>query len=308
MNVSVVVPVYNSEDSLELLVERMQPVLEKHTASFELILVDDGSRDDSWRTAGELRRRHDWIRAIKLLRNYGQHSALLCGIRAARHEVIVTIDDDLQHPPEEIPALLAGIEEGFDVVYGVPKAEPHGLWRGFASQTTKLALKTAMGVEVAKNVSAFRAFRTRIRDAFADYHSALVSIDVLLTWGASRFDARRVRHDPRRHGSSNYTFRMLVTHAFNMITGFTTAPLQLASILGLLSASFGGVLLLYVLIRFVLQGVAVPGFAFLASAIALFAGVQLFALGMIGEYLARIHMRTLNKPPYSIDEDLPSAH
>jgi undecaprenyl-phosphate 4-deoxy-4-formamido-L-arabinose transferase len=125
------------------------------------------------------------------MRNYGQHNALLCGIRAAKYDLVVTMDDDLQHPPEEIPRLLARLEEGFDVVYGAPKAEQNGLMRALASGITRLALRATVGSEVAKHVSTFRIFRTRLREAFAGYQTLFVSIDVLLTWVTTRFGAIR---------------------------------------------------------------------------------------------------------------------
>jgi len=229
---SVVVPVYNSEASLAELVARLRPVLEKHASPYELILVNDGSRDGSWPVIEELAGRHDWIRGINLMRNFGQHNALLCGIRAARHDIIVTMDDDLQNPPEEIPNLLEKLAQGFDAVYGTPETRQHGFFRNFASWITKLALQSSMGAETARHASAFRVFRTSLRDAFASYRSPFVSIDVLLTWGTGRFGAVRVDHRPRMTGTSNYTFRRLAVHALNMMTGFSTLPLQIASLTG----------------------------------------------------------------------------
>jgi glycosyltransferase involved in cell wall biosynthesis len=136
------------------------------------------------------------------------------------------LDDDLQNPPEEIPRLLAKLNEGNDVVYGTPQQEQHGLWRDLASRITKIALQKSMGVDTARNVSAFRVFRTQVREAFFDYRSSFVSIDVLLTWGTTRFAAVKVQHAERTVGQSNYTFGKLVTHALNMMTGFSTWPLQ----------------------------------------------------------------------------------
>jgi undecaprenyl-phosphate 4-deoxy-4-formamido-L-arabinose transferase len=234
------------------------------------------------------------------MRNYGQHSAVLCGLRAARHEVVVTMDDDLQHPPEEVPRLLAKLDEGHDVVYGTPQVEQHGFLRDMASRVTKFALQSAMGAETARKVSAFRVFRTFLRDASSSYRSQHVSIDVLLTWATTRFAALPVRHDPRTVGVSNYTFRKLLTHAINMLTGFSTFPLQLASLSGFVFTLFGIATLAYVLINYMVHGGAVPGFAFLASAIAIFSGAQLFALGIIGEYLARMHFRMMERPPYAV--------
>jgi len=294
--------VYNSEGSLPELIRRLENTLGAASSRFEVILVNDGSRDRSWDVISQIAQDNDWVRGIDLMRNFGQHNALLCGIRMAKNDIIVTIDDDLQQPPEEIPKLLDKLAEGYDVVYGTPQKEQHGLWRDLASQLTKLALQSAMGAQIARKVSAFRVFRTRLRDAFANYQSPFVSIDVLLTWGTTRFASIQVRHELREVGGSNYTFRKLVTHALNMMTGFSVWPLQLASVIGFLFAFFGMIILAYVLVRYLIEGGSIPGFPFLASIIAIFSGAQLFALGIIGEYLARMHFRTINKPPYIIND------
>ena len=306
-SISVIVPVYNGAGTLHQLSSRLASVMDSMAGAYELILVDDGSRDQSWRVIQELSAKDARIRGINLMRNYGQHNALLCGIRIARHELIVTMDDDLQNPPEEIPKLLQKIEEGADVVYGRPASEQHTLWRDLASQITKLALQDAMGVETARQVSAYRAFYTRLRDAFAVFQGSFVSIDTLLTWGASRFDSVVVKHDPRRIGTSNYTFTKLLAHAINMMTGFTVIPLQVATLMGFGLTLFGISVLAFVLVRYVLQGTTVPGFPFLASIIAIFSGAQLFALGVIGEYLARMHFRLMDRPPYAIRASTPQA-
>ncbi len=300
--VSVVVPVYNSQDSLTGLVDQLQQVMPACSDRFEVILVDDGSRDQSWPAIARLAARYPFVTGIRLMRNYGQHNALLCGIRAARFPVIVTIDDDGQNPPEEIPKLLRKLAEGCDVVYGTPDVEQHGLLRNLASQLTKLALFSAMGAETARSVSAFRAFRTSLRDAFAHFGGPHACIDVLLTWGTARFSAVVVRHDPRRQGQSNYTFRSLLRHALNMMTGFSTAPLRIASLIGFAFTAFGGGLLAFTLARYLISGSTVPGFAFLASTITILSGAQLFALGIIGEYLARMYSRMMDRPSYAILE------
>ncbi|HEY3418266.1 MAG TPA: glycosyltransferase family 2 protein, partial [Armatimonadota bacterium] len=188
-SLSIVVPVYNSEESLARLIERLMPVLRSCCLKAEVILINDGSRDGSWDCIRHLAAAEPGIRAINLMRNYGQHNAVLCGIRAARYEWIVTIDDDLQHPPEEIPKLLESLRQGYDVVYGTPEHEVHGIWRDAASRVTKLALQSAMGASTARHVSAFRAFRTGLRKGFADFGGPFVSIDVLLTWATTRFTA-----------------------------------------------------------------------------------------------------------------------
>ena len=300
-------PAYNSELSLPLLVRRLEPVLDAAATEYELIIVDDGSRDGTWKVIEELARDHAWVKGVHLMRNYGQHNAVLCGIRLARSDVTVTLDDDLQHPPEEIPKLLEKLTDDKDVVYGPPEQETHGLWRDLASQVTKFALQSAMGAPIARKAGPFRAFRSKIREAFAGYDGPYVSVDVLLTWGTTRFDAVPVRHESRTLGKSNYTFRKLVVHAVNMITGFSTLPLQISSLIGFFFTVLGTIALIFIGVRYLIVGGGVPGFSFLASMIAIFSGAQLFSLGIIGEYLARMHLRTMQHPTYSVREMTASA-
>ena len=300
---SVVIPVYRSQATLPELHRRLVAALEPVVSAFEIILVEDCGGDDSWQVIRQLALKDKRVRGITLARNYGQHNALLCGIRAADGELIVTIDDDLQNPPEEIPRLLSMLEEGHDVVYGSPINETHGFFRNQASRITKLALQGAMGMESASKVSAFRIFRTRLRDAFEAYRSPTVNIDVLLTWGTTRFAAVNVRQDERTVGDSGYSLRKLINHAINMMTGFSTLPLQIASVLGLFFGFMGFLILAYVLFNYLIHGSSVPGFAFLASMISIFSGVQLFTLGIFGEYLARMHFRSMERPPYALLDD-----
>ena len=300
LRLSIVIPVYNSEGTLPRLVARIAEAVRPRYEAVELILVNDGSRDGSWDVVREVAASSDWIRGINLMRNFGQHNALLCGIRTARHDVIVTLDDDLQNPPEEIPRLTERLEQGADVVYGTSARQNCGLYRNLASRITKLALQTAMGAEAARHVSAFRAFRTHLRNGFADYRGPYVSIDVLLTWSTGKFAAVEVRNDPRAAGASNYTFGKLLVHALNMMTGYSVMPLQLASLVGFAFTLFGIGVLVYVVGRYLIQGYSVPGFPFLASVIAIFSGAQLFAIGIIGEYLARMHFRMMDRPSYTV--------
>ena len=292
-------PVYNSQQSLPKLIERLTPVLRVTAESaFEIILVNDGSRDESWRVIGELSRANSFVTGINFTRNYGQHNALLCGIRAARFDRICTLDDDLQNPPEELPRLIEAMRPDIDVVYGVPAHERHGFWRDLASILTKIVLQRAMGATIARNISAYRLFRTRLRMAASEFRGPYVSIDVMLTWATNRFAMVRVKHDERSVGRSNYTLRKLMSHALNMLTGFSTWPLRFASLVGFGFTLFGIGVLLYVLVRYMIQGSPVQGFPFLASVIALFSGAQLFALGIIGEYIARLHFRIMERPTY----------
>jgi len=301
-SVSIVIPVFNAALSLEKLYQQLILQMEAITNNFEIIMVDDRSIDDSWKIISRLQVSDRRLRGLRLSRNYGQHNALLCGIRAAQFDTIITMDDDLQNPASELSKLLEKLDDGYDVVYGTPGKQQHSFLRNLASSMTKLALQNMMGAETARNVSAFRAFRTRLREGFSQYNSPYVSIDVLLTWATSSFTALEVVHAPREAGVSNYTVGKLVNHAFNLVTGFSTLPLQLASMIGFVFTLFGIGILVWVVGRYFFFGTSMPGFTFLASVIAIFSGVQLFALGIFGEYLARIHFRTMDRPPYVISD------
>ena len=299
-SISVVIPVYNGSATLSPLIDRLRIVLDRLATPYEIVMVNDGSRDGSWATIESLALRYSEIVGIDLMRNYGQHNALLCGIRRSRNDVIITLDDDLQQPPEEIPRLLAKLHEGYDVVYGTPKQEQHGFWRNLSSRVTKAALGAATSASVAPMVSAFRAFRASVKPAFADYRSPLLSIDVLLTWATTSFASVTVQRVARRSGVSNYRLRSLVRHTMNMMTGYSLLPLQLATMIGFLFTLFGILVLFFVLGRYLLVGDTVAGFPFLASIIAIFSGAQLFALGIIGEYLGRMHLRMMERPAYIV--------
>ena len=302
---SVVIPVYNSQTSLPQLIGRLTSVLDKNCSKYEIILVNDGRKDQSWQIIQELSQNYPQIRAYDLMRNFGQHNALLCGIKEAQGDVIVTLDDDLQHPPECIPDLLAKLEEGFDVVYGVPRTEQHSGWRNLTSKLIKIFLKKAMRVPAAQEISAFRAFRSDVKRSFSNYDGVFVSIDVLISWGTTRFSSVKVDHHQRVFGKSQYSLKKLFNHAVTLITGFSIFPLQVSSGMGFLSILFGVVVLIYVFIKYLTSGGAVPGFTFLASIIAIFSGAQLFAIGIIGEYLGRLYSRTIGQPTYVIRAQCP---
>lgn len=300
-SISVVIPVFRSEESIALVVRQLAKALPKMTHCYEVILVEDNGDDGSWQVIESLAREIEWVRGFRLMRNYGQHSALLCGIRAANFEIIVTMDDDLQHPVDKIPSLIELLSEGYDVAYGTPQRQRHSLLRNLASILAKWVLQGAMGAETARSISAFRAFRTSLRDSFANYDGPLVNIDVLLTWGTSRFIAIPTPHAPRTLGKSNYSFGKLITHTFNLVTGFSTLPLRFASAIGLLLTLFGLIVLTYILLsQFLTFQFEVPGFTFIVSLISIFAGAQMFTLGIIGEYLARMHLRIMDKPAYIV--------
>lgn len=299
MNLSVVVPVYRGESLVEPLVERLKEALPNFVKNYEVILVNDGSPDHSWEVIERLAKKYKWVRGIRLMRNYGQHNATLCGVRLARYEVTVTMDQDLQHLPEDIPLLLAELDRGYDVVYGAPKMLPQGFIRNLLTANIKRILADTMGVPSVKNMSAFRAFHTHLRSAFENFQSPTMIIDVLLSWGTARFTSVQVNIAKAR--TSNYNFAALIKAALLILTGYSTKPLRLASWIGFAMTLFGLGVFVYVVVIYFTLG-SLPGFPFLASIIALFSGAQLFALGIFGEYLARMFDRSMDRPTYVIHQ------
>lgn len=300
--VSVVVPVYHSTTTLPQIVERLAAALADRP--HEVVLVDDGSPPTTWQVVEDLATRHDHVVGVRLNRNFGQHNALLAGIRRARHPVVVTMDDDLQHPPEEVPRLLAALTDDLDVVYGYGGAVAQDLWRRVASRVTRRIIGSVLGGENAARLTAFRAFRTELRESFGADLGPAVSIDALLSWGTSRFGYVEVEHHPRAEGQSSYTFRHLARHALDVSTGYSAIPLQIATGVGVATAVFGFFVLVWVVGRTLLTDSSVPGFPFLASTISIFAGAQLITLGIIGEYLARMHFRIMRKPTYVVGDEV----
>jgi glycosyltransferase involved in cell wall biosynthesis len=299
MNLSIVVPVYKGETLIEPLVAQLSKTLPAFAEKYEIILVNDGSPDDSWALIQSLAHQYKWVRGISMMRNYGQHNATLCGVREARYEVVITMDQDLQHPPDEIPLLLAKLEEGYDVVYGSPRKLPRGFWRNVMTAIIKLILAKVIGLSSVRNVSAFRAFRTSLREAFANFQNPSLILDVLLSWGTTRFTSVEVNIPQAQR--TNYNFRMLARAAMLILIGYSTLPLRFASWVGFVMTLFGLGVFIYVLTIYFTVG-SLPGFPFLASIIALFSGAQLFGLGIFGEYLARMFDRSMDKPSYVIHE------
>jgi glycosyltransferase involved in cell wall biosynthesis len=299
MNLSIVVPVYKGETLIEPLVAQLSKTLPAFTENYEIILVNDGSPDHSWAVIQSLTDRYGCLRGICMMRNYGQHNATLCGVRLARYEVTVTMDQDLQHQPEDIPLLLTKLEEGYDVVYGAPKKLPQGFLRNLMTASIKQILAGVIGLPSVRNVSAFRAFRTHLREAFANFQSPSLILDVLLSWGTTRFTSVPVNIAQAERTS--YDFRMLVRTAMLILIGYSTLPLRFASWIGFVMTIFGLGVFIYVLVVYFTAG-SLPGFPFLASIIALFSGAQLFALGIFGEYLARMFDRSMDRPTYVIDK------
>ncbi|WP_211588911.1 glycosyltransferase family 2 protein [Allorhizocola rhizosphaerae] len=304
---SVVVPCYRSARTLPQLIERLQLALPPATEAYEVLLVVDGSPDDTWSVAHRLADSHVNVRAIRLARNYGQHSALIAGIRAAEHDVIVTMDDDLQHPPEEIPRMLEALTDDVDVVYGVPFEEEHGALRSFASRAVKASMARLIEVKHARSISSFRAFRSFVREAFDQIHGPDGFVDVALSWATTRVIPVKIRMDHRSDGRSTYTVRTLTRYAVNMIVGFSAKPLRFVTYLGMTIGLAGLALLGRVLWDYYSGATKIEGYTTVASMVAIFSSAQLVAIGVLGEYVGRVHNQGMGKPTYIIRENHPGT-
>ena len=308
IDLSVVIPVYNSAAMLEELLARLTEVLAPLVPRYEVILVDDGSKDESWKVMCSLSERYDTLVTVQLMRNYGQHNALMCGLSMAKGNLIVTMDDDLQNPPEEIPKMLRHIQKsGLDLVYGCPDTRSHPAWRNLGSAIVWRFYKKVFRNPVTP--TPFRVMRHQLVRSVLFYDLNFTYLDGLLAWCTDRIEGVMVKHHSRNQGRSGYSISKLLGLAVNLYTNFSLIPLQVVSVLGLLTAAAGFLVGLYYLGQFLLANIAVPGFASTIIAILILGGIQLIALGVMGEYLGRLHLNVNRKPQYVIRQvQAPQTH
>lgn len=304
MEISVVVPVYRSEATLCELVRRIDAVLDEMGVGAEVILVNDGSPDGSWGVMQRLGPDYPRLRGLLLARNFGQHAALLAGVQASRGRYVVTLDDDLQTPPEEIPKLLAELARGYDLVYGQRMVESHGWLRDSCSVLVKLLLKGVLRVRWATSITSYRAFRGSLRDSVTQRTAPVICLDALLTWGTDRIGVVMVRHEERRVGRSGYSAGRLMRHAVMLMTSFSGLPLRLAGGLGLVGVVAIGLLLAMAAVGRILPWGVEQGWSILILAVVLcIGGLQLLVLGLAGEYLAQVHRRLMGMGVYAVREE-----
>lgn len=302
VDLSVVIPVYKSSGTLPSLVGRVRLVLDSLHRSYEVILVDDASPDESWEVMQQLRSdEHEALTIVQLMRNYGQHNALMCGFRHSRGRYVITLDDDFQNPPEEIPKLLRSIESSeLDVVYGSYSHKEHSLGRNIASWIVNTFFRAVFQTRV--TVTSFRIVRREIIESILSYSLNFTYIDGLLAWNTQRIGEVEVEHHPRREGRSGYSLRKLLVLALNLLTNFSVLPLQAASGVGFVAATAGFAAGIYYVIQYLLANVVVPGYASTIVAVLVLGGLQLLSLGIIGEYIGRMHLNINRKPQYTIRE------
>ncbi|MFC5436992.1 glycosyltransferase family 2 protein [Rhodanobacter umsongensis] len=299
---SIVVPVYRGRESLDELCSRLIATCLEYGISFEILLVEDCGGDDSWALIEQLAAAHSAVRGIRLSRNFGQHAATLCGIARACGEWVLTIDDDLEQPPESIPALLAKGKEGHDIVYGVFPQRSHRWWRNATSEIARRIFRAAIP-SLNYEYTSFRLIRGSIARALISFDSPFPFVDGYLSWLTSRYAKIDVPHHDRAHGSSTYTVRKLIVHTINILITFSDLPLRLASWLGIFSSLLGFGWLVSIVVARLIGNITTSGYTSLMAGIVFFGGLQLLVLGVIGQYIGRINFKSSHKPLFLIAHD-----
>ncbi|CDG17479.1 undecaprenyl-phosphate 4-deoxy-4-formamido-L-arabinose transferase [Xenorhabdus doucetiae] len=303
--VSVVIPVYNEEESLPRLLERTLAACQTLEQQYEVILVDDGSRDSSTEIltqAAELPENH--VIAILLNRNYGQHSAIMAGFHQADGDLVITLDADLQNPPEEIPRLVKKAEEGYDVV-GTRRAHRQDSWfRKTASKIINAMITKATGRSMGDYGCMLRAYRRHIVRAMLQCHERSTFIPILANTFARKTIEIDVAHAEREFGDSKYSFMKLINLMYDLLTCLTTAPLRLLSVAGSIIAITGFLLaVLLIALRLIFGSMwAAEGVFTLFAILFMFIGAQFVAMGLLGEYIGRIYNDVRARPRYFIQK------
>ncbi len=266
---------------------------------FEIILVDDGSTDNSCEIATLLQKTIPEVRFVELSRNFGQHNATLAGMSIADGDVIVTLDQDLQHPPKEVARLIDKLNEGLDVVYGLSEKRPHGFFRNLSSDFSKWLSSKILSTAIDGNFSSFRVIRSWVVREILKYNSPYVFVDGFISWTTRKVGGVEVPN-PSPRFESNYSFFKLINHGINLLVNFSIRPLQVASLAGFCSAVIGLVLAIFVVYNKLVHGEPVQGWTSLVVVILIVGGAQIAFLGLIGEYIGRILMNTNQTPTYVI--------
>lgn len=299
MDLSIVIPVYNSERIVPELVRRI--AAQAMSYEYELILVNDGSADRSWQMIEQACDAYPAVRGINLRINTGQHNAIMAGLRAASGAVIVVMDDDLQHAPEDIGKLQAKIAEGYDVCYAAFRRPRHALWKTAGSAFRDLTVHALLGLPRGIRISSFKAMTADIVREITRYQGPFPYVDGLALMVTRNVANVELEHHPRLDGTGHYTLRQSLSLWAKVAMNFSVVPLRVASWLGLGFAALGFLFAVYLIVQqLVFERIPVPGWASLAIAILIVGGVQLLALGAIGEYLGRAYLHMTAKPQYVI--------
>ncbi|MBJ7326553.1 MAG: glycosyltransferase family 2 protein [Chthoniobacterales bacterium] len=300
---SIVVPVFNSEGCLGELAKRLHDVLDNY-APFELIFVDDGSADGSWKVIRDLCRVDPAIKGLSLMKNSGQDNALMAGLNASRGHVVVIMDDDLQHDPQDIPNLHAACREGHHICYALFRTKKQAWWKNFGSWLNGKAAELLINKPPHVYLSPFQAIRREVVDEVVKYKGPYPYVQGLLLRLTSNVTQVDAEHHTRHRGSSNFTFFRSLRVFMHLATSFSVVPLRFAIFLGLFFTLLSFVAIPVYLVMHFVGGERVPGFTTLVLFNLLIGGLVLLSLGIIGEYLGRMYLTINAKPQFVIGEKL----
>lgn len=299
---SVVIPVYNSEASLEELCNRISEVFGRLKESYEIILVDDSSADNSWAIMKALREKDNNIKIIRLMRNFGQHNALMCGFHHVSGRYVITMDDDLQNPPEEIPKLIDEIKKGYDLVIGALEVKRDKLGKKIASFLVRYLNTMIFNKPKDLKLSAFKIMTTAVIKEVKALKTPYPYISGMLLSLTTNIGNVTVKHEKRKYGKSTYGLNKLIKLAFNLIINYTSLPLRILTSFGILISIFSFCMGLFLIVQRVLHDSIVPGWTSVVVLLSFFNGILLAILSIMGEYLARIISEVSNKQQFVIRE------
>lgn len=302
--ISVVIPVYNEEKNLRLLMERLQPVLRSMHHPYEIVMIDDGSRDASLAILKELTVMEPELRVVELTRNYGQHAAIMAGFSIVRGDMVITLDADLQNPPEEIPRLVRAMEEGsYDVVGSIRKGRKDSLFRILPSKIINQVARKITGVRMTDWGCMLRAYRRPVVERMIACHEHATFIPALATVFGKRITEIEVAHEERHGGKSNYPLRKLINLQFDLVASFSNLPMKLLMYGGVVMSVLGVLFGIFLAVARLAYGAiwAAQGVFTLFAILFVFVGMQFFALGVIGEYIGRIYREVRKRPEYVIE-------
>ena len=303
--ISVVIPVFNEEDNLRELGERLIRTLTAMGRPYEIIFVDDGSTDGSWKLLSDLNGRYPQnIRALQFHRNFGQHQAIFAGFQAAKGKVMVTLDADLQNPPEEIPRLVAKIDEGYDTVGGWRQNRQDSIFRKLPSQLVNTVMSRVTGVKLRDYGCMLRAYRRSVVDSINQCQESSSFIPALANLFAHRVAEIPVGHAERERGKSKYSLIKLLRLNFDLMTGFSNLPIHLVGFMGVTIALLGLFFGLMLIIRRIFVGPEVEGVFTLFAILFVFVGLNTLGLALIGEYVGRIYREVRGRPRFVIRQTL----
>ena len=303
--ISVVIPVFNEEDNLRELGERLIRTLTAMGRPYEIIFVDDGSTDRSWQLLTDLNEHYPQnIRALQFHRNFGQHQAIFAGFQAARGKVMVTLDADLQNPPEEIPRLVAKLDEGYDTVGGWRENRRDSVFRRLPSQLVNYVMSRVTGVKLRDYGCMLRAYRRSVVDSINQCQESSSFIPALANLFSHRVAEIPVGHAERERGKSKYSLIKLLRLNFDLMTGFSNLPIHLVGFMGVAIALLGLFFGLFLIIRRIFVGPEVEGVFTLFAILFVFVGLNTLGLALIGEYVGRIYREVRGRPRFVIRQTL----